>query len=94
MADLHTRTLAAIAYGQLESAPYADGQSDIESIEEFARRVAIIEQEEAVRIEREWLVNRCGQLSAFHRAGEDEDREEIAYALDLLGKEIAGRGKP
>lgn len=63
-----------------------------ESPQAFARRIAAL----AVEKEREWLVNRCGQLAAFHRAGEDDpkEREEIAYALELLAKEISGRGKP
>ncbi len=49
MADLHPEVLALIEAGKIESAPYADGQVDIETDEEFARRIAL----RAVELERE-----------------------------------------
>jgi len=42
---IHPEVEKMIAAGKIESAPYADGQVDIETDEEFARRIAALQQE-------------------------------------------------
>lgn len=91
MADLHPEVLALIEAGKIESAPYADGQVDIETDEEFARRIAAL----AVEKEREECANEC--VAEFvGNDGETLGDEDEAYnqAIRDCISAIRRRGKP
>jgi len=76
--SLHPEVEKMIEAGKIESAPYADGQVDIETDEEFARRIAALQQE----LEREECAKMC------------EDRGYHAYNAVELAAAIRRRGKP
>jgi len=71
--SLHPEVEKMIEAGKIESAPYADGQVDIETDEEFARRIAAL----AVEKERESVgrapiyTDRSSIVNAFLKAHPD-----------------------
>lgn len=91
MANLHPRTLAAIAEGPHKTHLIGEMHRVEETYAQFARRIALIEQEECAN---DVPANWCDPLLTGKDAPNYDNCQHIEWLLNKLRDAIRRRGKP